>query len=524
MASSRSSTSTALVVFNTLPRARLNWNDNAVISTTYIAELKKRITNNFPKNADSWMFTGGFPAPDIEKMKSSMYDKNLQLSKNYNPLELPLVEVLSCYGSFYVERVIVDDGEIYGSSTHSIGKNDAIVGYLNFLKQYNLAYIDYLEAINGSTEAIKLLLEKFSTEKMFVTAKIKMNFFHKKYYSTQDFLYGVLAHLSFHILFSKDADISTIARARAFEIIVNHFDLDAISKAFKSHAGKNYDLCRLFGEKIEVYNLIPKAFVTESHETGELPHNKLFFKNKTIANIFKIDANSPYPAKEKLASAIGDIITHYQTYAIHIIHSALRCVSNDSAVFSYLFAALLKLSKLDNIQKETIFGEDACYRHGGENKRNTTAQIDWVMGLSNFGGYLDENELSQLDNEQLKTRIRQQAYRIYKLEAAALNAEKDRILSSLNQHNDPSDYLRRLLMPAEDMPEDDFNELLQRNYRVLAHEYHPDSQTGRGSNTLFLRLREAYEVLADRERRINYMGKASIDHFGRREAVNLLRS
>jgi hypothetical protein len=513
MTSSRSSTSTALVVFNNLPRAHLDWNNNAVISTTYIDALKTKITNNFPGDEDSWKFSGGFPDADLERMKSYEYTKNLQYSKNYNPLELPLAETLSCYGRFYVERSVVEDNKVYGNN-YQIGKRDAIVGYLNFLKQYSLAYIDFLEAINGSAEAVKLFAEKFSTEKMFVVARVQMKCFHKQYFSTPDFLYGILAHLSLHILFSKDNEISTIARARACEIIVDNFDVADIAKAFKYHAGKDYDLCRMFGDKVDVYNLIPKVFVTESNETGEIPHNNLFFKNRTIARIFKINAHFQIPAKENLASAIGDIIAHYQTHAIHIIHSAIRCVGQ-SETFIYLFVALLKLAKLDNIQKETIFGDDASYRHSGENVRNSTAQIDWVMGLANFGGYLDENELSQLGNEQLKTRIRQQAYRIYQLEAAALNADKDRILNSLNQYNDPSGYLKRLLMPADEMPEEDFDELLHRNYRVLAQEYHPDSQSGHGSNALFQDLQQAYEVLADRTRRLNYMGKASIDNFQR---------
>jgi hypothetical protein len=498
MQTSRSSTSTALTIFSAAPRARLNWNEKIVIDEKYISQLLTEVQQNFPENRLNF-YDGNYPAEDL---KSLCFTSNqLQLSKNYNPLQLPLIRALSIMSAFFKEHSIVDQQNMFGQS-HQITRQEAAVCYLNFLREYSLVYITYLQAINGEQQALKLLIESFTTDKLFIASDVR-----KAVINQQDkpkFLLAILTQLTFKILFFEGNIITTIARVRALEIIIDNFNITEVAKAFSRFAGKDYDLCSIF-ENTKVFNLIPKALVTEASETGTQPHNKLFFKNKTIKKIFKIPDDENFPTKNNLPMAISEIVSHYQGHAIHILHSTLRCQGLWTEEFTFVFTAMFQLAKLDDIQKEAMFGDNAAYRHGGENKMDESAQSGWVLGLTSFGSYLDEDELNQLGDEQLRIRVRQQAYRIYQLESALLKAQKDGILNGLNFQNDPKDYLKRLLMPA-DLADEEFEETLKQHYRVLARDYHPDSQAGTGHHELFTQLQEAYEFLSNRMNRRDYLG------------------
>lgn len=65
----------------------------------------------------------------------------------------------------------------------------------------------------------------------------------------------------------------------------------------------------------------------------------------------------------------------------------------------------------------------------------------------------------------------------------------------------PEGYFATLLLHP-DTPEEHFDELLKRNYRVLAFKYHPDRPTG--NEEKFKKISEAYEFLSDVDKRKNY--------------------
>jgi hypothetical protein len=424
MATSRSSTSAALSVFNSQAKAKLNWNDLVVINPAYIDELEKRFNGVYSLTLAPHL---AYSEADVKALVVSKYFRDLPANKFYNPLQLPIAPRLSSNGNFFREHTIK-------SSKDSLGKDDvidekeAVIRYLEFMKQYSLAYIDYLKAINGSKESLQAFVEKFITLKMFEAARINMKVFQRTEYDNKEFLLGILANLMLHVLFSKDSQITTVARVRALEIIHDNFDLDKLTNGFRSCAGENYNLNSLFAVKPEVFDLIPKAFVTKREESGHVNQSDLFLKNVTIVKIFQINPNLNLPDERNLNAAISDIITNYRAHAIHILHGALRCITLDEKVFPRLFASIIGLSKLDSMQKEEIFGDDASYRNGGNSVNNAQVSIDTIMRLESD----DDNRLGRLTKEELIQRIRQDAARIHQLEAELREAIKERALNSSN--------------------------------------------------------------------------------------------
>ena len=127
------------------------------------------------------------------------------------------------------------------------------------------------------------------------------------------------------------------------------------------------------------------------------------------------------------------------------------------------------------------------------------------MGAEQFDDSINESELSLLSREDLVMRYRRSLFYISRLEKDLVKMSKNVVLSAVNEQNDPEGYFKILLMHP-DTPEDKFEELLKRNFRVLSLKNHPDKG---GDAGIFARLKEAYHFLSDRENRENYR-KASV--------------
>lgn len=467
-----------------------------IVSSDYISQLKKTIETSYPVTAYAWQ-DPAYPEKDVEWA----YVKNAKKSdiyKRYNPFGLRLPYELEGYERLYEHTRISYNKDTFPGG-YSLGRTEASITYFNFLKQYNLAYITFLQAINGSAEAIKSMIELVTTKKMFTDAKVKLNYLSDTT-KNPSFLLGVLAYLVLNIVYSQDKNISTLARIKALEFVKDNFEIAAVAKAFYDF-NLGYKL-PYRAEEEAAFDLIPRKFVSSAEESGGTPQNDLFLKNKKIKEIFP-PRRVGYNAEMDLDRGVSTLITQYPHEAVQVLHSLLRVDGLFGHPVEFIFAALISLTKLDSVQRGEIFGERASFRNNGESSRGLDARLGWVIGSESFGDYVSEDELNHLSVDELKQRVRQYALRIHQLEYDAVEATRESVMREINSNNDPKGYFKILLL-RPDTAEEHFEEILKRNYRSLAMKYHPDKTKIPEDSAKFPLLQEAYSFLLDPKNRESY--------------------
>lgn len=470
---------------------------NTIIDESWIKSLEDTINKSYPETPKYTWQQAEYQKEYIDWPYIQNTEKNETYWK-YNPFDLRLPYPLESYERLFDRSAIRDDERYHYNN--SISRNEAAVASLNLLKEYNLAYITFLKAINGSIDAEQALKELFTTNLFFERVHINTKTLNSEI-DWPSFITALLAYITLNIVYSPEKNIGTRARIKALEFIRDNFEVEKVAKTFQKFELGYY----AWDEKNEpLYNMIPKRFVTNATEAGGTAHNNLFLKNAYIKKIFNVTTG--YNGSINFDAGIATMLNKYPAELLQVLQSLMKCdIFGMRIDRKFIFLTLVSLSKLDGIQKGQIFGEKASFRNNGQSSLESRA--DWFLGKESFGNYLSEDELNSLSTDDLKTRVRQQAYRITQLEHELVEKEKPTVLQYINVNNDPKGYYACLLLHP-DTPEDNFEELLTRHYRVLALKYHPDKVTG--NKDKFQQLNEAYEFLKDAANRRDYRTIASM--------------
>jgi hypothetical protein len=467
-----------------------------VLDPGYLDSLLKIINESYPQVR---AYSGPeYPAKDLQftYVKNAKKDERYQ---RYNPLQLRLAYKLEGYERIYDHTRLSYDDKYGYTDSMSCTITEASITYLNFLKQYNLAYIAFLQAINGSEQVIANWKELFTTPKMFRDAKVKEGFLDQEV-RKPTFRLGMLAYLMLDIVFSKEKSISANARTKAMELVLTHFNVADVAAAFAEFSWGYHP----YDEKDEPFHdMIPKRLINTPEEAGS-PHNLLFLKNKAIKEMFNVQEG--YPVSVDYHKGISILLQKYPGELAQIIQSFFK-IKRPKADVTLIFVTLVQLCKLDRLQKESIFGPRASFLSGD---LGPEASAGWIVGTHNLGEYLDEDELTQLTADELRIRVRQSALRIHQLEVELVEKGRESVLHELNSENDPQGYFSILLMHPK-TPEEHFEDILKRNYRVLALKYHPDKG---GDPAKFRMLKDAYDFFLDADNRKTYGKQDSRQSFG----------
>lgn len=335
---------------------------NADIPDEYLARLDATIDANFPPRYLRYpeeVFSG-YP-PYLKREGELHYVP--EVVARYNPFNLTIPYRLQSYETLYDHtRVPLDSSNPWVATRWELGRSLAIRTHLDLVKQYNIAYVTLLRAVNGSGAALAELKTLFTGNKILETAEVRVEFMNTK--STRDdhlqtFVDAMIGLLCVDVLRSSDSQISTAARIRALEILRDDFNLDAIATALTTR-GDALGFRLTAGQ--EVYDLIPRTFVTKREEAGGTPHDDLFWKNEKIKEIFP---SKPHPGGlgniVDLDEGLRELVSKYPREAVQVLLSVVR-TQNFQVDQTLAFHALVALTKLDESRKEIVFGSGASYR------------------------------------------------------------------------------------------------------------------------------------------------------------------
>jgi hypothetical protein len=375
---------------------------------------------------------------------------------------------------------------------------------LNFLRQYHLLYVDLLQAINGSDEAISNIKDKLQDKhKLYANADIDPKFLKADNRSVE-FRQSCLAYLVIDVLSSPDKAIGTAARVCALELLYQHFDLDAVASSFdKNRLGFTLP----YSAKDEpVEDMIPRSFMERPEEKGGTPHNDLFLNNAKVRGIFQVHQH--YGLKMNFDKGLSILLQEHAAETVQTLLSLIRLNSGAIAIDRGLvFHALVGLSKLDHIQKGELFGVKASYR--AFDKDGKLSGLQSRVGATTGVGAGFGDELDSLSREQLKARLRQTINYLHLVEAnlasRAGNSGAYATSSSGKHFTDSKGYFKVLGLDSTNIPKN-FDIILTACYRTLARKMHPDKAGNTPANTeAFQHLLTAYETLIDPRKREEYL-------------------
>lgn len=383
----------------------MDWMSLQVVDPDQIAKARITIESSYPRRKHEG---GQSPYPDKDlKGSIGLHPRNHIQAKfyadeiyhRYNPFGLRLPFGLRELDMFFNSNFFNEGDYLY------LRKETANEQYLNFLREYHLLYVDILEAINDSSEAIKRIETKVDTNKMYQNAGIEIMHLKRKSpvdTSSVDFRRSLVAYLVLDILRSPDANISTAARVKALRLL-DCFNIDFIASAFSKNS---LGLCVSEGEPVE--DLLPRSFMTTAREKGGTPHNKLFIKNSKIRELFYMESRG---SGKCFDPGLSVLLHHHQKETVQVLISLLRCHTWgwSKHLAKLVFHALFNLTKLDSIQKEELFGASASYRADCQPAGSSGLQSRVGATTGTGGGFGDG--LETLSREELIVRVRQhQAY------------------------------------------------------------------------------------------------------------------
>ncbi len=469
----------------------IDWDSPQVIDPRVISGMKGTITRRFPPRLYEW---GPSPYPSNHlkfpvflEPHGSWY--NTRFWRLYNPFHLRIPDGLRAVEIFFERSRFCDEGYQGVIRAGYISPETAAEQRLDFVREYNLLYIDVLEAINGCLEARKRIESKVYTEEMYQNAGIDVKQLRSKYSTSpasENFRQTPLVYLVLDILRSSDAEISTVARVKALELL-HDFDTGSLAAAFTND---DQAFCVTGGELVK--DLIPWSFMTPSQQKDGPWHNRLFFKNSQIRSKF----DSALCAFD-FDSRLGALLKQWRSETVQVLLSLLRChnYTNDwvtADLKKLVFHALVGLIRKDPIQKSELFGINASYRSASAS--GLQSRLGATTGtVDGFG-----DGLESLPKEELIARVRQ--HQAYEQILQAFIAKKAST-GAKRVCKDPKGCFKVLeLYPAVG---EDFDTVLTACYRNSALKWHPNRPLG--NEEMLKKLVEAYEVLSDPLSREKYL-------------------
>lgn len=311
------------------------------IDPRYIGQLEAKAISAYPVD--------GNYSPKVLRFPPSMPNERggaKHTISPYNPLNLRLPYRLISHDILY-DRESLKGNDMRGK---------AVVAYLNLMKQYNLAYVDFLRAANRSDEALGRLKTLLAEGNILDVAGVQAEYLD---IDAQTLVHQISGHLCLDVLRCADTEIPTPARIRALEIAGEHFNVAAVATAL-SEARPN-GLAVSFHEK--TYDLIPQRFITNEEERTK-PHASRFFRNEYVRSIFPGSAHNSRPFN----LSVTELYSKYPEETVQTLISILRLDNSGSEMRASAFQALINLTNFDEPLKERIFGENASYRNGGESR------------------------------------------------------------------------------------------------------------------------------------------------------------
>jgi hypothetical protein len=411
------------------------------------------------------------------------------IKKRYNFLELRLPYFLRRLTNFFYYDFW--DKPWSSGDPGYITCKEAAEQYLNLLREYNILFVDILEAINNEA-CVERIRIKIETTELYKNAGMNISggrAFEKNVLSVES-RRAMLAFLVLDIVRSDDERITPITKTRALEIL-HRFDVGAIASAFSKNI-RGFSVCDGRPEPVE--DMIPRSFMQKPEAKGGTPHNDLFLQNARIIEIFSINPQRVGRWNKihiDIDRGLSIMLQQYPKETVQVFLSILRCGQVDEKSIELAFHALVNISKLDHLQKGPLFGFDASYQ-ASSNSSGLQSRIGATTGIGmGFG-----DDLETLPKEQLIARIRQREDYISKLEAnVAKNAHASSIDGTFNDH---LGYYRIIGVAHNN---EDFLLCLTACYRAKARSQHPDKG---GNEEQFKKLQEAYECLSNPEKRLKY--------------------
>jgi hypothetical protein len=351
---------------NALPpqnEANINWQSQEVVSEAYLQQLEKKIVDNFPRLPS---YIGDFweSYPD-DAIKSAELSRSGTFWLRYNPFELSMPSELLSSRNFYNHLRISSRDVTCDMGPHVLTPIQAAKGYFDFIKEYNLAYIAVLRALNGANDHIELVKKLFSqATPMFTAAKSRMDFLSSSVTDPR-FLLAMVAYLTLSIVYSKDENITTLARVRVLEFVKYCFNSNEVGGAFDRYKS-GYAVKRLehaVYDAVPVHDLIPKRFISAGESSATTAHNNIFLNNGIMQYYFP-----PMGRGIMLDAGIPIIISNYSQEAAQVMQSLLRVTPPYPVQIpkGAIFVSLVSMAQLNDTKKVEIFGRNASYRNNGE--------------------------------------------------------------------------------------------------------------------------------------------------------------
>jgi len=322
---------------------------------------------------------------------------------------------------------LISETILYGRIVGDEARVKAITSYLELAKQYNLSYVEFLRAASGSDDAVARLKTSLLEGKILDAAGVQVALLAIEH---QSLLHEIQGHLCLDVLRCPDVEVPTTARIRALEIVRDHFDVTAVAEVLSK------GILGLVRGPQKIYDLIPERFITTEEERTK-SHASRFLRNGYIKSLFPVGKTNGRPFS---LSAL-ELASKYPEETVQTLLGFIRMSDATSPQRASAFQALIRLTSLDEVRKERIFGVNASYRNGGKSRIESPLRADGDV-----------------------------------------------------RPNDPAGYFRALCLHPE-TPDEDVIALAQATYAVLASKYRNDRSASDAQHAA--KIAEAYEVLAD---------------------------
>jgi len=333
----------------TTARSQRSEASDDVIDPNYIEALEAKAIAAYPTDRNYASTVIRFPPSLPNEIGGAKHDIS-----PYNPLDLRLPFHLFGYAVLYdLEPVRTTDV-----------RAEAVTSHLELVKQYNLAYIDFLRAANGSDEALSRLEANLVNGGMLSAAGVRMAL---RDIDASSLLHSIQGHLCLNVLRCPDPEVPTAARIRALEIVQDHFDVTAIAEVLGGEAGKGL---RVRGHE-RIFDLIPERFIANEEERTK-SHASRFLRNEVVQSILFDNGRRARPFN----LSVFELYSKYPEETVQMLVSIMRVAGSEPQAKSAAFRALISLTMLDESSKERIFGENASYRNGGKSLSEPAADAD----------------------------------------------------------------------------------------------------------------------------------------------------
>ena len=318
------------------------------VAPRYLAALRAALARS-ASNTDGPAVSDAPTRDPIEAMQRRVTQSN--------PLGLSLPYRLTALDRLFDSRVSAPRPDA-GRPPQAAGFNpaEARAVLLDLVKQQNVAYIDLLEAVDGSSEALARLKSTFGELGLLSRLGPMRQFLNRGgFMGDQAIAHAMLGHLCLDVLLSPDPEISTTARVSALSLMRDHFDERVIAAAM----AHGLEGAALLTDGEDTREFVPPRFrEPPALETREAP----FWSNPTIAALFSVPTEDGKPAPGmSLEEGAIRLLIHYPAEAIQTLVGVLR-IDNPRIDRTHAFRALIDLTTLSEPRRTQVFGDAASYR------------------------------------------------------------------------------------------------------------------------------------------------------------------